>query len=380
MDTYDEEATDDVSDDTEEVEDSALRMSDEDFLDMSDPFSGDMSSEAGESEAAAVDDTSDEEDISDEEDNEEEDELDEENPSDDDSDSDDEDLADDTDEDSPVSAEEFVAKITQPFKANGREMQVDTPEDAVRLMQMGANYTKKMHAMKPNLKILKTLEKNGLLDENKLNFLIDLDKKNPEAIAKLLKDGSLDPQDFVEDEYGEERKEYAVPDYTVDDAEVRLNEVLTSIEDTDTYDLTMDVVGNKWDAESRQIVADKPELLIVMNDHMASGVHDLISTEVDRARMFGRLEGMTDLQAYQSIGDQMHKKGAFNHLSDGNEKSPKKPAKTPPESKASKEKRNAKKRAASPTKASKSKVDSSNFNPLAMPDEEFLKHEDARFI
>ena len=79
-------------------------------------------------------------------------------------------------------------RLVAPFKANGREITVKSVDDAIALMQMGANYNKKMSALKPNLKLMKLLENNGLLDETKIGFLIDLEKKNPDAINKLIKD------------------------------------------------------------------------------------------------------------------------------------------------------------------------------------------------
>src|SRR5690606_38757650 len=95
----------------------------------------------------------------------------------------------------PVDHKAIVDKLFAPFKANGKEMVVDNVDDAVALMQMGANYNKKMAALKPNLKLLKLLENNNLLSEEKIGFLIDLDKKNPAAIGKLLKDSGIDPLD-----------------------------------------------------------------------------------------------------------------------------------------------------------------------------------------
>ena len=51
-------------------------------------------------------------------------------------------------------------------------------------MQMGAGYGRKLQDMQPHLKTLRMLEKNNLLDEGKLSYLIDLDQKNPDAIKK----------------------------------------------------------------------------------------------------------------------------------------------------------------------------------------------------
>ena len=84
-------------------------------------------------------------------------------------------------------------KLIAPFRANGKDMQISNVDDAITLMQQGANYNKKMAGLKPNLKLMKMLENNELLDESKLAFLIDLNKKNPEAVQKFIKDSGLDP-------------------------------------------------------------------------------------------------------------------------------------------------------------------------------------------
>ena len=80
----------------------------------------------------------------------------------------------DTPETTEFDYESAYKKVSEPFKANGIDMQVKDPQDIVRLMQMGANYQKKMAQLKPNLKLIKMLEKNELLDEVKLHNLIDL--------------------------------------------------------------------------------------------------------------------------------------------------------------------------------------------------------------
>jgi len=95
-----------------------------------------------------------------------------------------------------VDFEAEYKRLLTPFKANGREIAVKSVDDAIALMQMGANYNKKMAALKPNLKLMKMLENNGLLSEDKIGFLIDLEKKNPAAINKLVKDSGIDPMDL----------------------------------------------------------------------------------------------------------------------------------------------------------------------------------------
>lgn len=257
------------------------------------------------------------------------------------------------------------------FKANGKDMKVDSVEDARRLMQMGANYNKKMSGLKPNLKHLKLLEKHQLLNEDKLSFLIDLNEGNPEAIKKLLIDSNIDPTDLNLDE----NESYQPSQRTVDDREVELDTVLDELRDSETYDQTLDVVGSKWDDQSKQIVADQPQLLKVINGHIASGVYDLISTEVERERVFGRLSDVSDIEAYRQIGDAMQESGAFDHLFSKEtalvKNTPK--AATPKPERVDSKKRRDKRRAASPSKPAAPSSGKADYNPLSMSDEEFLQ-------
>lgn len=270
-------------------------------------------------------------------------------------------------------------KIFAPFKANGKEIQIKSVDDAIALMQMGANYNKKMAALKPNLALMKLLEKNNLLDEGKLSFLIDLDKKNPEAISKLVKDSGIDPLDLD----AEKASGYKPNTYTVDQTEIELDSVIEDIKTSDSYHRTIDLVGNKWDAASRKVVAEHPQILKMINQHIESGVYDIISAEVEREKLFGRLDGLSDIAAYKQIGDAIAAKGGFNHLSPQGKPTP--PAVTKPAPKVNQEaidKLKDQKRAASSTKAAApgASKTSKEFNPFAMSDEEFAKVSIDKFI
>ncbi len=270
-------------------------------------------------------------------------------------------------------------QIFAPFKANGKEIRIDSPDDVIQLMQMGANYNKKMAALKPNLALLKLLEKNDLLDEGKLSFLIDLDKKTPEAISKLIQDSGMDPLDLT----AEKASGYKPNTYTVNQTEVELDNVIEDIKSSDAYPRTMDLVGNKWDAASRKEIANQPRLLQVINQHMETGVYDIISAELEKERLFGRLNDLSDIQAYKQIGDAIAAKGGFNHLfkqqGNPNPTMNRKPA--PKVDQEAIDRLKDKKRAASSTKAAgpMSSVDK-EFNPLAMSDEEFSKVSIDKFL
>lgn len=283
-----------------------------------------------------------------------------------------------TSEEAAPNFEEFYQQITAPFKANGKELQVKNAQEAIQLMQMGANYNKKMAALKPNLKLLKLLETNNLLDEQKLGFLIDIDKKNPEAIAQLIKSAGIDPMDInVDAETG-----YTPTSYNIDDRVIELDTVLDEIKDSPTFDQTLSVISDKWDVQSKQVIANAPQTLKVINDHIAVGIYDLISAEMERQRMFGQLTGLSDIEAYRQVGDKMNAEGKFDHLVQGNQGQQTLPPgqkinrSTPPANPGLKDK----KRAASAPKAAAPAKPDLAFNPLAVSDEEFEKLFNEKFL
>lgn len=281
-----------------------------------------------------------------------------------------------TEEAKPIDYEAEYKRILAPFRANGREIKVESVDDALALMQMGANYNKKMAALKPNLKLLKMLENNGLLSEDKLSFLIDLDKKDPGAINKLVKESGIDPLELDAEKAGA----YKQPSYAVDDKTVELDTVLDEISDSPTYTKTLDVVGNKWDAVSKQAIAATPQLLKVIDSHMASGIYDLISAGIERERMLGRLNGMSDIDAYKAVGDAIQARGGFNHLFEKQESktTPAAPVVVTPKPKADESALDDKRRAASPPRAA-GPAKAPVIDPLGMSDEEFEKQAALRY-
>lgn len=260
-------------------------------------------------------------------------------------------------------------KIFAPFKANGRDFQVRDVDEAVSLMQMGANYNKKMGALKPHLKVLKMLENNGLLDEAKLNFLIDLDKRNPEAITKLMKDSNIDPMGIDT----EKPSTYQPTSYAVHEQELAFDEVVERIKETPSFNRTIAVVAEEWDAESKRIVAQHPLLLEAINDHIERGVYDQIKEEVDRQRMLGKLAGLNDIAAYKAVGDQIHERKGFRTQSATGTSTAPSPVIVTPKQKVDDIELKNKKRAVSSTKPASSSAPAKDFNPLAMSDEEFSK-------
>lgn len=268
--------------------------------------------------------------------------------------------ADTSEEEEYVPDVEEFQRILQPFKANGTEVKVRNIDEAIQLMQMGANYTKKMQALQPNMKILKTLEKQGLLEEDKLNYLIDLSKGDPKAIAKLVKDADPDWAHVDEDE------EYTPNDHQVPEATLQLEQVLDDLESTPTGVRCIDVVGNQWDDSSRAMLTKEPELLRQLNEQMQLGIFDKIMAEVERTKVFGGLVGQSDFEAYRAVGARLYQEGKL-----GNHTQQQPVARTGGTYQDTA--RNTQRKAAATPNAKKRTSAKSEYSPLAMSDEEFLK-------
>ncbi len=267
--------------------------------------------------------------------------------------------------------ESAYKKVSEPFKANGAEIQVKDPEDIIRLMQMGANYNKKMASMKPHLKMIKMLENNGLLDEAKLHNLIDLSKKDPKAVARLIEESGIDPLDI--DTAGS--ADYKPNDYSVSDKEYNLDQVLDSIKDTETFSRTIDVLTKEWDAGSKETISENPEIISIINTHMGNGVYEKVNTVLQQEKALGKLEGVSDVEAYRQIAENLHKNGVLRaDTNPGNNY--KDPAQVSSETEAKLKAdadRNAKRKGAAPTRQTASNVAPADGGFLGLSDDEFMK-------
>lgn len=267
-------------------------------------------------------------------------------------------------EPTPVNFEAEYNRIMAPFKANGKEIKLQNPDDVIRLMQMGANYTKKMQALQPNMKLLKMLENQGLLDEGKLNYLIDIHKGNPAAIQQLVKQSGIDPLEIdTSKDPG-----YVPGNHSVSDKELQFNNVLNDVSSTQEGADIIVAIDKQWDDASKQALYNEPEILTHLLNQKQAGVYDQIAGEVERRRILGELANVPFIQAYHIVGQHMQ----TNNLLKGQQ-----PAPTVVETRAAVPPVNPvvnsdKARAASPTKTAPTSV-KQELNPLAMSDEEFMK-------
>ena len=269
-----------------------------------------------------------------------------------------------TQETGEVDFEAAYKRITSPFKASKRMMQVNNIDDAISLMQKGADYHNKMKTLSPHLKMVSMLEKEGLLDQTKLNNLIDISKKDPKAIAQLIKDSGIDPLDIdTEEEVG-----YKPNNYGVSDKEFKINQAIDDIRGTASFDKTINILAKEWDNESKNLISDNPEIISIINDHVFNGVYDKVQSVVDTERALGRLN-VPDVEAYRQVAEHLQQQGSI--IPDGQVAPPK--ASLPKTKAKDAAEIQQKRKAAAATKKTTSKAKSGPRSFLNMSDEEFMK-------
>ena len=199
-----------------------------------------------------------------------------------------------------INYQEFYEAITKPFRANGKEIQAKNHEEAIRLMQMGAGYGKKMQELQPYLKIAKMLENNGLMNEESLSFLIDVSKNKPEAIKTLLQQNKINPLDIDIDE----KSNYRPSNYSVGDNEVEFTLALRQLNSTREGQEIIREIDATWDNVSLKALREHPELFDVIQEQKASGTYQRIASEIDRMKTMGYIPQNTPfLEAYKNVGE-----------------------------------------------------------------------------
>ena len=207
---------------------------------------------------------------------------------------------------------EYRKVVGTPFKANGKEITVDSAEDAIKLMQMGANYHKQMQQLKPAKRVIAMLEQAGLMDEQKLNHVIDIMNGNSQAIHKLIQERNID----VSDLYSNEEIDYTPNQHQVSDERIEIDTLFNELNGTEHGKRVLqDVVGG-WDEKSRHAIGQTPDILRVLSSQVENGIYDVIVAEVDKQRMLGNIPANAPmLQAYEQVGKYLQANGRLTPTS-----------------------------------------------------------------
>lgn len=208
-------------------------------------------------------------------------------------------------EQKPVDYKAFHDEIMAPFKANGKTIELRSPEEALQLMKQGANYTRKMQEIAPYRKMVTMLQKNEV-NEDRLSFLIDLDKKNPEAVKQLIKEANIDPLDIDVTI----PTAYQAGNHKVSDDEVKFRAVLDAVIATPEGKETLQVMNVGWDQASKDILWSSPEVMEVIHEQRLSGVYQQVASEIERQITLGNIKAGTPfLESYRAVGTLMGEQG-----------------------------------------------------------------------
>ena len=268
----------------------------------------------------------------------------------------------------------FHDQVMAPFQANGKTIQLRSVDEAIQLMQQGANYTRKMQAIAPHRKVLMMLENNGLLDESKLSRLIDLEKKNPDAIRALVKEAGIDPLDIDV----HEESTYTPGNHAVPDEAVAFQTTLDEVSSTPDGQETVRQITASWDPESKAELWKDPSILGTIHQQRISGVYDRVVAEIERQRTIGAIPANVSLlNAYRVIGERMTQAGAFQDLVAAQQAAQHPAVQHPVATRVASAKpavtNSGKVSAAAPTRTATPRRAEAFINPLAMSDDEFMK-------
>ena len=203
---------------------------------------------------------------------------------------------------SGVDYEGFYNTIMKPFKANGKTIELRSPEEAVQLMQMGANYTRKMQEISKHRKTIATLQENGIKTDEDLAFILDIKNKNPEALRKFFKDNNIDPFDV--DTSAEVNYKPKVKMVSEEVLETRA--ILDELNSDPEGSKTLRLIADTWDEESTRFMWNNPSAFGIIHEQRVSGVYDQIMNEIDRQTTLGTLNTTGSiLEKYNIVGNQL---------------------------------------------------------------------------
>ena len=260
-----------------------------------------------------------------------------------------------------VDYKDFYDKVMAPIKANGHTIQLKNQEEVIKLIQQGANYTKKMQELAPYRKAALMLKDNDLLDEDKLSFLIDLQKGDSAAVSKFLKDRNIDPLDIDT----EKASEYKAGTNKISNEYVRFKDAYDSLSSTEEGQATVKLFDT-FDEPSQRKLIEQPELMQMLHEQVQAGFYKTVCDEVARQKMLGTIPAnMSFLEAYEKVGVPLLQ----SQLAERQTKPIASQARITPSSYTNSKQA----KSANPTRISNSKSTTSTPNYLAMSDEEFEK-------
>lgn len=193
---------------------------------------------------------------------------------------DDNDAENNSDEDINQKAIAFYKSIIgTPIRANKHDIVFEDENQVIQLLQMGANYTKKMQDLKPYQGAIKALKDAEILgDADKLNQLIDIAKGDKNAILAFAKANSIDLSQYDEDE----DIDYKPTNKIKSNEELDLAETFDNLRTKGLFDDVSKAINTTFtDDVSKNSLASNPKLITSIAEDIDSGIYDKLMPSVN---------------------------------------------------------------------------------------------------
>lgn len=223
-------------------------------------------------------------------------------------------------ESSDINYEESYKRILEPITSRGRQYNIESLEKARSLMEKGVDYTRKTQELAENRRYIKMLERNNLLDENKLSLLIDISNGDTKAIKKLIKDSKIDAYSLTDDAQYDENGQPIEDEYIpgrniIPPQQARLEELLDTYADSKNFDkVRSDLL--KWDEESKKHVFLENRFdtyIPILAEHAESGKYEEVMKHVNYLSDNGLVnEKVPSIALYRQIYAQLYGNEAFS--------------------------------------------------------------------
>lgn len=201
-------------------------------------------------------------------------------------------------------------RLFAPIKADNREIKINSIDEIISLVQKGVNYNNRSRALKEKEVFIKTLENNGLLDKDKLNFLVDISKKDTKAIEKLIKDSGIDILSIDQNQ----EVDYKPTNHTPNVEEITRIQYFEDLRATEEGSRVLKDTGNTslWDESSVNAAYKDPTIMGHLAHHNKLGYYDIILDELARRQALGYPMEPTFLSNYVAIGTELDKAGKLS--------------------------------------------------------------------
>ena len=196
-----------------------------------------------------------------------------------------------------VNYETSFNELMKPIKVSGEEVTVKSIDDARNLISMGIDYSRKMRDIKPLRAIGATLTeagimKDGQVDEEVLMRLVDINRGDKDALAQLMAEKEIDPLDMATEDI-----KYTPTATMATQSSVEIADVEKELSSRGNVDRVVNEL-DKMDNKSKQFFNETPANLLMLDDDINSGAYEKIMGAVRYEKTLGRLQGMSDMEAY----------------------------------------------------------------------------------